>query len=157
MAQNSRARCPLLPTVLAKPDRLSLAISVSCESIYKFGRGAGREGKHRTTASLVSTRDDRADVTAHCPVAARVPASRQPASRHSPVGVAENASSEEATGGNTMSQHPSAPTTKQGEEMVKRLLLIADLLAKGTSTSPSTAQKQQDSREKTTRPQSHVS
>ncbi|MBN8590676.1 MAG: hypothetical protein J0M33_02915 [Anaerolineae bacterium] len=56
-----------------------------------------------------------------------------------------------------MSQHPSAPTTKQGEEMVKRLLHIADLLAKGAAPSPNTAQKQQESCEKTKRAQSRVS
>jgi hypothetical protein len=67
------------------------------------------------------------------------------------VGVAENASSEEAAGGNAMTQLSPSAATKQGEEMVRRLLLIADLLAKGTSASPNTAQKQQDSREKTTR------
>ncbi|HUN05626.1 MAG TPA: hypothetical protein PLQ56_03470 [Aggregatilineales bacterium] len=56
-----------------------------------------------------------------------------------------------------MTQHPQSAPSKQGEEMVKRLLLIADLLAKGTATSPNAAQKQQESREKTTRAQSHVS
>jgi hypothetical protein len=56
-----------------------------------------------------------------------------------------------------MSQNASLSTTKQGEEMVKRLLLIADLLAKGTSASPNRLQKPQESREKPTRVQSRVS
>lgn len=56
-----------------------------------------------------------------------------------------------------MMQPPASAFTKQGEEMVKRLLHIADLLAKGTSSSPNVLQKQQDSREKPTRAQSRVS
>jgi hypothetical protein len=142
---------------LAHSDRLSPFISVSCESINELDRGAESEGKYRTTASLVSTRDDRADVTAHRPITARVPTPSQPAPRHPPVGVAEDTGSDEATGGNAMTQHPQSAPSKQGEEMVKRLLLIADLLAKGTLASPNVLQKPQESREKTTRAQSHVS
>jgi hypothetical protein len=73
------------------------------------------------------------------------------------VGVAENASSDEAAGGNAMTQLSPSAATKQGEEMVKRLLLIADLLAKGTSASPNVLQKPQESREKPMRAQSRVS
>jgi hypothetical protein len=56
-----------------------------------------------------------------------------------------------------MTQQPQSALSKQGEEMVKRLLLIADLLAKGTTASPNGLQKPQESCEKPTRAQSHVS